>query len=111
MTSSDWLILSGIFASQFAMGGAIIAWIWANLGKRIDAKADKELTDRLDLKMDEDKCRLQHENLEKALALRLKETERMWSVIDSITKSLNRMELMMAGMAGKMGIAIPLDEK
>jgi hypothetical protein len=105
----EWATVIGLFTLSISTSGALTAWVWSNLGKRIDAKADKELKETLDKKVDALLCEERHAALAAAVDLRIKEMLKMQETLSELTKSVNRMELCLAKIATKMDIPIPLD--
>ena len=97
LDSSDWLVLSGIWAAIIRGGAAIFGFMWSNIHHRIDA-----VLTLLDKRVRLDLCIQKHLEIERGADQRM-------AAIAYLTKTINRIELSVVLIAAKLKVAIPLE--
>jgi hypothetical protein len=107
MTLENWLVVIGLIFSGQATAGAIFAWGWSNINKRIDTKASNELADRLEKKVDGELCKQRHDAIAEALTTRnsvvddaAKRRESAIEPLFEMTRKISERQIVMAAHAG-----------
>jgi hypothetical protein len=114
MEMRDWLMIGGLILTAQGMMGAMFAWGWSNINKRIDTKASNELADRLEKKVDGELCRQRHEAIAEALTTRdsvvnesAKRREEAIAELFKMTRKISERQMV---MATHQGIELPKED-